>query len=136
AQITGTTTTTGTITEQGPGALTLSSAANTFGGGANINGGTLIISSDGNLGAIPATPAVNVTINGGTLESITNDVVLNANRKISLTGNASITSFTAAKTLTVNGLVIGPHTLTLDGPGDLSFVGGINIVSATTRGLD
>jgi autotransporter-associated beta strand protein len=43
------------LTTTGPGALTLSNPANTYGGGTTVSGGTLRVSAEGNLGAAGVT---------------------------------------------------------------------------------
>ena len=48
---------------------------------------------------------------------------LNANRNISLTAPSTLYSGTTGQTLTVNGTVDGAKTLTLGGPGNITFAG-------------
>ncbi len=57
---------------------------NTYAGSTAINGGTLSISADSGLGAVPgSTTADHLTINGGTLQS-TSGLTLNTRRGITL----------------------------------------------------
>jgi hypothetical protein len=124
----------GSLTKAGPGTLTLSDASNTYGGGTTITSGILSISSDGNLGAVPASAVTNITMSGGELKATAN-VALSANRNISLTGTATIQA-TILNTLTIGGIVSGAFTLTLIGPGNVSLLGGANISHASGDGID
>lgn len=75
--------------KSGNGQLTLS-AANTFSGSVTILGGTLSVSADSNLGAVPGSPtAGGIVIDGGALRT-TSSFALSANRGIALgpTGGA------------------------------------------------
>ena len=54
------------ITTAGAGTIVLA-ASNSYVGGTTINTSTVSISSDNNLGVIPASPATNITLNGGEL---------------------------------------------------------------------
>jgi autotransporter-associated beta strand protein len=123
------------LTKLDGGAVTLASP-NTFGGPVTINGGSVIISSDANLGAVPgsATPGkIVLTGNGATLRA-TSTLTINSNRGIALgpqsqgadSGRLSVDSGT---TLTYRGILAnngagtggltkgGPGTLVLSGPG-------------------
>ena len=46
----------GSVVQRGPGLLTLTATTSTYTGGTVVNGGTLAISTDANLGALPASP--------------------------------------------------------------------------------
>lgn len=96
--------------KNGTGAITLANSGNTYSGGTTINAGTLSISSDGNLGAVPGSLNANsIVLNAATGQglntvlSITADTTLNANRGITIGANG-------AK------LDAGAHTLTINGP--------------------
>src|SRR6185503_10188650 len=67
----------------GGGTVTLS-GANSYSGRTTITAGTLQVSTDGNLGAVPAvaTPG-NIVLNGGTLRA-TATFTLNSNRGIAV----------------------------------------------------
>jgi fibronectin-binding autotransporter adhesin len=67
----------GSVVQLGPGMTTLT-ATNTFSGGTTVNGGTLSIARDANLGAVGP-----LTLNGGAL-SITASTTLNSGRAITL----------------------------------------------------
>ena len=71
------------LSKSGPGLLTLS-GANTFGGPLTVNGGTVEVSSDGQLGTAPGSPTPgNIVLNSGALRS-TATMALNTNRGIAL----------------------------------------------------
>lgn len=115
------------LAKSGVGLLTLT-AANTYGGASTVNAGTLSVSSDGNLGAVPgaATPG-NLVLNGGALRSTAN-LTLSANRGIAVgptsgsgSGRVEVNSGT---TLTYNGIIAnngGTGGLTKGGPGTLTI---------------
>lgn len=100
AKIIGTTAGQGII-KAGAGTLQLS-GPNTFDGGTTINAGTLLIGSDGNLGAVPATPTTNVILGGGALAN-TAAVTIDVNRSFSLTAPSTVAANGAP--LTINGAV-------------------------------
>ncbi len=95
------------LAEEG-GDLTLT-GNNTYSGGTTIsNGGTLSISSNSNLGAVPASSATNITINDGTLQA-TASFTLNSKRGIALgptsgAGSGTI-DVTSGSTLTYAGVI-------------------------------
>lgn len=111
---------TGSLVNSGIGTLALT-GANTYSGGTAIHAGTLSISSDANLGAVPETLTTNLTFDGGALQITSNDVSLDANRAISLIGPGSLISSTPGRTLTVNGPINGAQALTLSGAGSVRF---------------
>ncbi len=58
----------GSVVQRGPGLLALTATTSTYTGGTVVNGGTLAISTDANLGALPSfTDPANITLNGGVL---------------------------------------------------------------------
>lgn len=124
----------GALTMNGAGTLSLS-GVNTYTGGTIFAAGTMSVASDSNLGAIPNSfTATNLMFNGGDLASTAN-IALNANRGITITGNAIFTPATGT-TLTVNGIITGGGLLTMNGPGTLSLTaantntGGVTVNNA------
>jgi fibronectin-binding autotransporter adhesin len=130
------------LTKAGSGLVGLM-ANNTHTGTNTIAGGTLVISSDANLGTAPgaATPGT-ILINGGVLEAAA-DISLNANRGIALGptsryGNGTI-SVASGVTFTIPGIIANADTtgngpgasLTKTGPGTL-VLGGVNTYSSGT----
>jgi len=83
--------------------------ANSYTGGTAINGGTLSIASDANLGAA----AGGLSFNGGTLR---NTVAFASGRTVDLVGSGTL--FTDAG-LVLNGVVSGAGSLVKDGAGTL-----------------
>src|SRR5205814_3164916 len=55
------------VTQSGAGVLILG-GSNTYSGGTTVGGGTLRISADSALGAVPGSLATNITLDGGTLQ--------------------------------------------------------------------
>ena len=101
------------ITGFGDHTLTLK-CVNTYTGGTSIsNEGTVVISGDSSLGAVPATPTTNFTFRGGTCylssESGAGTVELDANRLIGVAAGTSA-RFKAAtnSTLVINSAVSAP----------------------------
>jgi autotransporter-associated beta strand protein len=98
----------GALTIQGPGQITLNGTA-TYTGGTTVNTGSLVLSTESQLGAIPGSPTVNVTLNGGELVNNNSSPSLSANRTISLgsSGGYIEEGWNAAFTFTINGLITG-----------------------------
>ena len=124
----------GTLTKTGAGTLTLSNT-NTYTGQTSVNGGTLGISSNANLGAIATGATLN--LNGGTLQATTNDITLDnsgVNKRGIVLGSAGGTFDTATsnKTLTVTGVISGSGALTKTGTGNLTLSGVNTYTGATT----
>ena len=108
----------GITTQDGPGMVTLG-GANTYSGGTTVSGGSVLqISSDAQLGSVPSSPAINITLNGGQLyNNGTNDqVILAENRNVYLGTSGGYIQPGWAATLgsagfTVNGQISGPGSL-------------------------
>lgn len=122
------------LTKTGSGKLTLS-GINTFSGPIAVNGGTLSVSSDANMGS-----AFNsLAISNATLEATASFA---SGRGITLNGPANISVAGAATALTWNGVISGTSGLTVSGGGTLnlssidnSYVGSTTIASGTTVSL-
>jgi autotransporter-associated beta strand protein len=116
------------------GTLVLSNAGNQFTSLA-INAGVVVVSADGNLGAVPASPAVNNVTLGGTLRA-TSSFSMHANRGVNILGTTSAFDVAPGATLNVPGAVIG-ETLNKTGGGTLALTsatghtGGTNISAGT-----
>ncbi|MGC3967760.1 MAG: autotransporter-associated beta strand repeat-containing protein [Pirellulales bacterium] len=109
---------TGGINKIGTGTLVLSGIANTFTGGAIVTAGNLQLAADANLGTVPTTPAVNLTLGGGRLQ-YASDFALNPNRTISLTAAVTNTIDTNGFSPTIAGDIVGTGALTKAGVGTL-----------------
>ncbi len=119
---------------QGAGGTTGSlvlGGANTYTGTTTVSAGTLSISADDNLGAVPgsASPG-SLTLSGGTLAT-TASFTLNANRGISLGASGGTIDVAGGTTLTYNGIAAGTGSLTKTDTGTL-VLGGANTYSGTT----
>jgi fibronectin-binding autotransporter adhesin len=106
----------GSLTLNGAGELVLS-GSNSFSGGTIINGGTLDVSTDNNLGAVGGT----VDVNGGVLEVDGTALTGTANHPLSgvFSGGFNITN--AAEVFDVTQQVNGTGNLTKYGPGTLEL---------------
>jgi fibronectin-binding autotransporter adhesin len=109
------------LTKADLGTLVLS-GANTYTGGTTINGGTLSISSNANLGDI----AGNITFQGGTLENTTAFVT---NRSMNLAGNGTLQT---DADLMVFGTIGGSGALTKSGAGTLTLLDANTYTGSTT----
>lgn len=130
----------GALTKSGLGVLTLS-GSNTYTGATTINAGTLSISADTNLGAVPGSPTPGqLTLNGGTLQT-TSNLSLSANRGISIGAAGGTLGVSPGTTLTYNGILAGGGTLTKADTGTLvlggatvnTHTGDVNVVAGTLQ---
>ena len=113
----------GGLTKLGAGTLTLA-ASNTYNGTTAINGGSLNISSNANLGT-PASGA-GITMNGGTLITTATMTLDNGGvnlRPVTFTGTGGGTFAPATgTTLTIDGAITGSGTLTISGAGQITIL--------------
>ncbi len=102
------------LTKAGAGTLRLS-GANTFTGTTAVNDGTLIISTDAQLGAAPGAPTSGAIAlgNGAKLTVLTSGTTINANRGLTLTGTGGTLEAAGANNLIYRGVVTGAGALTL-----------------------
>ncbi len=127
--------TTGSLAIYGGGTVTLGNSANSYQGKTFINGGTLVISQDSELGTAPFTPVPNqLTIDGGTLRiSGTTTASLNANRGITLGSLGGTILVDSGETLTANSAISGAAAaLTVAGPGSVVLTAGNSYSGPTT----
>jgi len=110
---------TGSLTKSGAGTLTLS-GSNTYDDTTTVTGGTLSVSTDGNLGAGA------LTLNGGNFAVTGTATIDNA---VALSANATITNSANA---TLSGGISGTGSLTKSGAGTLSLTGTNSYTGGTT----
>ena len=111
------------LTSNGAGTLVLTNIGNNYTGGTTITGGgTVSISADGNLGALPgAVDPANITLNNGILQATTT-FTLNTNRGITLAGAGGI-DVTGTNRFTVGSIIAGPGSLAKTNTGILTLSG-------------
>lgn len=124
-------TTTGTLTKDGAGVLTLS-GVNTYTGTTTISGGTIAASSTDSLGT--GVSSNTLIFNGGTLRA-NGTITSPSTRAITLTGDATFD--TNGNSITINGTVGSAGGLTKTGTGTLTLgntttVGGDLTISTGT----
>ncbi|MBZ9806239.1 autotransporter-associated beta strand repeat-containing protein, partial [Mesorhizobium sp. ES1-6] len=113
------------------GTLVLS-GTNSYSGGIAINGGTVQISADGNLGNASG----GLSLDGGTLHTT---ATINSARAVTLNVGGGTFNTDAATSLALNGVVAGAGTLTKTGGGTLvlsganSYQGGTAINGGTVQ---
>jgi fibronectin-binding autotransporter adhesin len=106
-----------------PGTLVLTSK-NTYTGGTAINGGTVRISSNENLGAV----AGGLSFGGGTLQTTAD---INSARDVTLAGTGTFLT-DAGTTTTLTGAITGEGSLAKDGDGRLVVAGDARHTGGTT----
>ncbi len=89
----------------GGGAVTFSDSSNSYSGGTDLNGGSLVISNNGDLGNTSA----GVTFDGGTLETTAN---LTSARAVSLASLGGTVDVAGSSSTTLTGVVSGTGSLT------------------------
>ena len=134
------------LTKTGNGILVLG-GANTFSGRTLINAGTLSISSDGNLGAVPGLTADSINFTGSSTLQFTGtgNPTINSNRGITIgntfTGTAQVVA--SANTVAYGGIITGAvgttfkktgaGTLDLSGNSTSAFLGALNVDGGTLK---
>ncbi|TLD72428.1 PEP-CTERM sorting domain-containing protein [Phragmitibacter flavus] len=119
------------LVKQGEGRLELT-GINGYRGGTRLEGGTLAVSSDANLGQVPLSANGDewIEFNGGALET-TATFTLAANRQIDLWENVdNIIRTAAATTLTIESTMFGSGGFAKEGDGTLVMAGLVDGFSA------
>jgi fibronectin-binding autotransporter adhesin len=124
------------ITKTGAGTMVVS-GTNTYTGTNIINGGTVQISTDRNLGAVPGVVTANsITLGGGTLQTTAN-ATLSSNRGTTLTAatDSNIIASTGT-TLTYGGIITGAGNIhfgaATTGTGTVALSGTSNFTGTST----
>jgi len=124
----------GGLTANGTGLLTLT-GTNTYAGPTVINGGTIQIGNELQLGAVPASPATNITLNGGGLYNNYSAPVLSANRTIYLGASGGYLQagyLAQSGSITVNGQITGPGGLNINWDGSPVYLNALNTYQGNT----
>ncbi|MCX7005389.1 MAG: autotransporter-associated beta strand repeat-containing protein, partial [bacterium] len=117
------------------GTLVLSTTAGANTGKVTIQGGTLQISNDGALGAVPGTAAEKINIWSSGMFEPRDTFTLNANRSIALGDvNGPKISVTSDKTMTYGGAISGLANWSKEGAGTLTLSGANTYGGVTTIG--
>ncbi len=115
------------VNKSGPGTVTLSGADNTFSGNILISQGTLSISRERSLGAVPGSfTADQVTVAGGATLRFIGPMDVNGNRGITLgatTGTSSTFDTQTSGLVRIYGTITGIGGLTKTGTGSLGIYG-------------
>ena len=121
------------LVQAGGGELLLNNA-NSHSGGTTVNSGYLQISNDSALGAVPAAPAVNVTLNGGGIKNSNSVTTLHQNRTIELGAGGGFLTAGWSQELGVNGRITGSGALGINTDsgtvilrGDSDYSGGTTV---------
>ncbi|WP_448474141.1 autotransporter-associated beta strand repeat-containing protein [Martelella sp. FLE1502] len=119
----------GQLRKTGAGALTLTSAANAYSGGTSIEGGSLVVGADANLGDASG----KVTLSGGAL---TASATFSTSREIDIDSTGGTVNVNGGATLTMAGvladLTTPAGTLKKSGTGTLLISGTANTFSGAT----
>lgn len=128
------------LAKTGTGTLSLS-GNNTFGGGLDLGGGTLILGHNSAAGSGTLTLGNNTTVQGtGGARTITNNLAIGGNLIFSGAENLEFTdsfdqiagrTYTVNNTTTFSGAIIGNNTLTKSGTGTL-ILSANNTIAAVT----
>jgi autotransporter-associated beta strand protein len=123
---------TGMVKQEGTGSLTLS-AINAYEAGTQVNAGTLAISTDRNLGAVPvAVDANNLVLNGGSLRFMPGFTTLHANRGLQLGAGNGTLNTDAAVSVDYAGVISGAGALTKAGAGSFTLNAAQTYTGTTT----
>ena len=122
----------GSLNKSGAGILTLT-ASNSYSGGTSvINGGGLCIGDDSQLGAVPGSPVLNVTLSNGLLMNSGSLLTLNANRIISLGAGGGFIEAANSGVFTVNGPITGVGGLSQSWDSGVLVLNGSNHYGGST----
>lgn len=135
-------TSTVSVTVTGGGTVVLTDASNTYSGGTIvIDGSTLEVAANGDLGATSGTITLGSSSTAGTLDLSTSTAAVSSSRKIYvLAGGGTIV--TGSNAWTLSGVISGAGELTITGGGSLvltgsnTYTGGTIIEDGTTVYLD
>lgn len=116
----------GSLTKQGSNVLTLSGASG-YSGKTIVNGGTLSISAENNIGATPgAYVADQLTLNASILKATGSGMSISANRGVTISGATTFdnSAMGNGSNFNLNSKITGTGTVTLKANGDTSDSGG------------
>jgi fibronectin-binding autotransporter adhesin len=123
--------TAGSMTFAGPAVTALSSVTNSY-SGVNVVGGVLQVAADGGLGAVPASPTTNITLNNGGLYNNGGALTLSGSRNIVISGAGYLKAGWGPAVFQVGGQISGTGNLLIGWDGGVVMLSASNSYTGST----